>query len=179
MNLNNLSLANLFLAAVIIIRVIMLQLQPKIIKFSSTFYLLMIIFGVYEGIKIKDFHLTTGFIWFVILALISTVLFAYFRVISYHLWVDDYQLVMRQGTWITLVLWIIGIGPHMLIDNLWAQSNVVILVHLGLTLMIQRGIVWRLATRQFLAEIQTTTAYNDKYRHERREDHEHRHNRNR
>jgi len=154
----------------------MLQLQPKIIKFRSTFYLLMIIFGVYEGLKIKNFHLTTGFIWFVILALISTVLFAYLRAISYHLWVDDHQLVMRQGTWITLVLWIIGIGSHMLIDNLWAQSSVVILVYLGLTLLIQRGIVWRRATRQFPTEIQATAAYNDKDRHER---HEHRHNHNR
>ncbi len=65
---------------------------------------------------------------------------------------------MREGNWLTIVWWIIGIGMHAAVDMLWTKSSVTLLLYLGLTLLIQRGLVWYRASSKYPTEIAANIA---------------------
>ncbi|GKT04197.1 hypothetical protein [Furfurilactobacillus entadae] len=74
---------------------------------------------------------------------------------------------MRQGNWLTVVLWIVGIALHLLSDRAWQGSDATLMLYLGLTLLIQRGLVWLRARRQFPEATQQTAAYHEAHHRER------------
>jgi hypothetical protein len=73
--------------------------------------------------------------------------------------VNQAGLVMRQGNWLTILWLLLGISIHILVDHLWNGSSDTILAYLGLTLLIQRGLVWLRAKAKFPEATQKTALY--------------------
>ncbi|WP_048705401.1 hypothetical protein [Companilactobacillus ginsenosidimutans] len=152
-----LSLTNLVLVGWLLWIVVRRQLEARVIRFKGNFFVLVILLGIAsigdayskQTIKIST---QTAFV-FGTLSLISAVLFGLLRALTYRFWVNNDGLVMREGNWLTLVLWLTSIIVHLGIDQLWTGSNVTLLLYFGLTLGVQRGWVWYRAQRQFPNEI--------------------------
>lgn len=176
--MQNLDLTNLVLGAWLLFVVIKRQLAPKVIRFKMEFFVLVILLGAASiGDAFTKQHLqitTQQAVIFGALSLVSAVAFAALRAWSYRFWVNDDGLVMRQGNWLTLVWWVVSIAGHLGVDRLWTGSSATLLLYLGVTLLVQRGCVWWLASRQFPSEMQANAARQQESRHDR---HERRHRR--
>ncbi|AEV94717.1 hypothetical protein [Pediococcus claussenii] len=162
MNWQNIDYTNLLVTLFILIIIIRRQLQIKVIKFRMRTYIILIGIGAYEtlmAIQSKFLNLPTNFWIFLVGMVIGAILFGFLRVLSYHLWVDNRGLVMRQGNWLTVTLWIVGIVFHLILDRIWKGSNVTLLIYIGISLWAQRGFVWQKATHLFPEAMPATTAY--------------------
>lgn len=173
--MQNLSYTNIVLALLILYVVIKRQLEPRTVKFKPEFFIVVILFGIASiGDAVNKQHLDLAqnkIIIFGILSLISAAVFAALRALSYKFWLDD-KLVMREGNWLTIVWWVIGIGMHVAVDRIWTGSSVTLLLYLGVTLLIQRGMVWYRASSKFPQEISANVAVQQKNRsrHNRRQE---------
>lgn len=151
--MQNLVLTNWVLGAWLVFVVVKRQLAPRVIRFKIDFYILVVLLGIASiGDAFQKQHLQITpqqAAIFGSLSLLGAVIFGLLRAQSYRFWVDDAGMVMRQGNWVTLVWWIIGIAVHMGVDRLWTGSSVTLLLYLGVTLLVQRGTVWWLAQRQY------------------------------
>jgi len=171
--MQNLDLTNLVLGAWLLFVVIKRQLAPRVIRFKLEFFVLIILLGIAsvgDAFTKQHLHITPQqAIIFGSLSLVSAVAFAALRAWSYRFWVNDAGLVMRQGNWLTLVWWVVGIGGHLGVDRLWTGSSVTLVLYLGVTLLVQRGCVWWLASRQYPSEMRANAA-NQQRSHDRRQD---------
>lgn len=166
--MQNLSYTNIVLAILILYVVIKRQLEPRTVKFKPEFFIVVILFGIASiGDAVNKQHLDLSqnkIIFFGILSLISATVFAALRALSYKFWLDDDKLVMREGNWLTIVWWVIGIGMHVAVDRIWTGSSVTLLLYLGVTLLIQRGMVWYRASVKYPQEISANIAAQRKNR---------------
>jgi len=171
--MQNLDLTNLVLGAWLLFVAIKRQLAPRIIRFKLEFFILVILLGmasIGDAFQKQHLHITPQqALIFGSLSLASALIFAALRAWSYHFWVNDDGLVMRQGNWLTVVLWVVGIAGHLGVDRLWTGSSVTLLLYLGVTLLVQRGCVWLLARRQYPAEMHANAALQAENHHDRRE----------
>ncbi|MYV05909.1 hypothetical protein [Furfurilactobacillus milii] len=159
------------MALFVLYAVLKRQLSPHRIQLNLTFYLFLILFGaasVSDAITHNYLIVTADAGLFVLGSLISAVLFGYLRTLSYRLWIDKTGTVMRQGNWETIVLWIVGLFIHSLASLSWHGSNATILLYLGITLLVQRGLVWIRAKRQYPEAMANTVTLNEN-RHVERE----------
>ncbi|WP_164509462.1 hypothetical protein [Companilactobacillus jidongensis] len=172
--MQNLSYTNIVLALLILYVVIKRQLEPRTVKFKPEFFIIVILFGIASvGDAVNKQHLDvsqSNIYVFGILSVISAAIFAALRAWSYKFWLDDDGLVMREGNWLTIVWWIIGIGMHVAVDQMWNKSSVTLLLYLGITLLIQRGLVWYRASSKYPKEISAniTAQQKDQDRHSKR-----------
>lgn len=152
-----LSLSNLVLAAILLVWIIKKQLTPRVVQFKSKTYLIIMLIGVFsinDAVTKHALTITpTQLLLFAGGSLLSAAIFGGLRAWSYRLWLNQDSLVMRQGNWLTLLFWILGIGSHLLVDQIWTNSSVTLLLYLGLTLMIQRGGIWWRAQRNYPTEL--------------------------
>ncbi|MFC6176041.1 hypothetical protein ACFQAV_04285 [Companilactobacillus huachuanensis] len=175
--MQNLSYTNIVLALLILYVVIKRQLEPRTVKFKPEFFIVVILFGIASiGDAVSKQHMNLSqnrIIIFGVLSLVSAAVFAILRAFTYKYWLDDKGLVMREGNWLTIVWWVIGIGMHMAVDRIWTGSSVTLLLYLGITLLIQRGIVWYRASTKYPSEISGNVAAQKKdssSRQERRDE---------
>lgn len=59
------------------------------------------------------------------------------RAWSVRLWWQQSQL-LRQGTWLTMALWVVSVGLHLLIEGAAGIGSASLLLYLGVTLVVQR-----------------------------------------
>jgi hypothetical protein len=62
------------------------------------------------------------------------------RALTVRLWRNG-DLVLRQGTWVTMALWIVGVAIHALVGALADISDSTLLLYMGITLGAQQLIV--------------------------------------
>lgn len=160
--MQNLDLTNLVLAVLILYRVIRQQLAPRVVRFKPTAFFIIILLGIGslgDAVTAHQVSLKTPqSLGFGVAALIGAGGFAALRAWSYRFWVADNGRVMRQGSWLTLIWWVVGIGSHLLIDRLWTGGAATLLLYLGITLLVQRGLVWWRGAQAFPQEIQVNAA---------------------
>lgn len=170
--MENLTFTNLVLGGWLLITVIRRQIAPRVIRFKANFYILIVLLGIAsvgDAFTKQHFQITPvqGLI-FGLLSLVSAIGFALLRAWSYHFWVNEDGMVMRQGSWVTILWWILGIGVHLGVDQLWTGSSVTLLLYLGITLAVQRGWVWWLASRIYPNEIKANARQQSTERRHRR-----------
>lgn len=169
--MENLNLVNWVLGAWLLVVVIKRQLAPRVIRFKVNFFILIILLGVASiGDAFQKQHLQitpSQAVIFGSLSLTGALVFGWLRAQSYHFWVNDQGVVMRQGNWLTLMWWLIGIVVHLGVDRLWTGSSVTLLLYLGVTLLAQRGGVWWLAQRQYPVAMQANQVRQAAGHHER------------
>jgi len=170
-NLQNLDLTNWVLAGWLVIVIIRRQLAPRVIRFKANFFILIMLMGIAsigDALTKQQVTITSSqAVIFGCLSLISAVGFALLRAWSYHFWVNDAGLVMRQGNWLTLLWWALSLAGHLAVDQLWTGSSVTLLLYVGVTLGVQRGWVWWLARRTYPAALKANQQLQTE-RHQRR-----------
>lgn len=62
------------------------------------------------------------------------------RALTVRLWRDQ-QDVLRQGTWVTIVLWLVGLGIHEGVDAIAHIPASSTLLYLGVTLLAQQAVL--------------------------------------
>ncbi|MFD1455691.1 hypothetical protein ACFQ44_08395 [Levilactobacillus lanxiensis] len=169
--MQNLDLTNLVLGAWLLFVVIKRQLAPKVVRFKMSFFVLVTLLGAASiGDAFNKQHLQISPSQAVVfggLSLASAIIFALLRAWSYRFWVDNNGLVIRQGNWLTLVWWVVGIAGHLGVDRLWTGSSVTLLLYLGVTLLVQRGCVWWLASQKYPTEMRANAELQAERHHDR------------
>lgn len=160
--MQNLDLTNIVVGVLILFVVIRRQLEAKAIRFKPRFFVILILIGlssVWDAVNKQHLDLTKkDALLFGVIGLLGAAIFAALRAWSYKYWLSDDKLVMRQGNWLTIVWWLIGIGVHIFADRLWTGSSATLLLYLGITLLIQRSIVWWRGSTKYPTEIANNTA---------------------
>ncbi|MDR0199084.1 MAG: hypothetical protein LBI43_00730 [Streptococcaceae bacterium] len=145
------------LGILIIIWVISRQLRPSMVTAKMRIYYILMIIG---GVEILQYVQKSGLrvsfaLQFLIYSLILPPLFGWLRVLTYNYWVSDKQQVMRKGNLLTALLWIIYMGGHIALDHFTkAPGNLFLLFDIGFSLLVQRYLAYRTASRKYPNEIQ-------------------------
>lgn len=120
------------------------QIRVKTVRQEMKFILpiIMLIFGF---ISLKNYltteSLTLISITCIILSL--TVLaggMAALRAHTVKIWAKE-NLIYRQGTWLTIILWIISVILHLLIEKIGDIGQSTTLIYFAITLSIQKWII--------------------------------------
>ena len=139
---------NLLVAALVLALILWRQLQPREVREENAYRLMLIlgVAGVVELVRFADDHRVTALAWALVGASLAVgAAFGLMRGATVRIWRRDGVLV-RQGTLVTVALWAVGIGVHLLVDA--AVSGVdssadgigstAILLYLGIALAAQQ-----------------------------------------
>jgi hypothetical protein len=114
------SLDNALMALVVLGLIVVRQLQPRAVR-SDRPYLLMLVLGVVGLVDLVGFtsaHRVSVAAWVLLLGgLLVGAGFGVARGALVHVWRQG-SVAMRQGNAITVVLWLAGLGVHLVLDLL-------------------------------------------------------------
>jgi hypothetical protein len=132
------------------------QLQPRRVREDGAMRLtvILLVVGVIQAYPVVSSHPPTTIVVVLLLAgLVSGAVFGTLRAYTTRLWVKEND-IWRQGTWLTLVLWLVAVGLHFGIDYLSEQQGApaglgssTIVLYLAVTLGIQRFITQQRAVK--------------------------------
>jgi hypothetical protein len=134
--------AALLIDAVILVLLLYRQLTVRPLN-DGRFSVILIGLGVVEFLAFGQHHrLTEGILAFLAASLAVSVLLGAVRAVTVRLWRQDGQ-VLRQGTWLTALLWLVSIGSHLAIGVVQhgtaaAAAGAATLAFLGVTLGAQQ-----------------------------------------
>jgi len=121
--------------------VLILYRQLQVRRASPTLILpvILIIIGLAELATLKGSNkLTAGEIGVLVaLLVLDAVGLGAVRAWTVRLWHDG-DAVLRKGTWLTVVLWLVGIGVHEVVDLVAHIPSASLLLYLGVTLLAQQ-----------------------------------------
>lgn len=72
------------------------------------------------------------------------------RAYTVRLWSDG-SVVFRQGTWLTISLWIVSVALHLAVDHIGRTGASTLFIYYGITLAVQSWVVQSRVRRSFLA----------------------------
>lgn len=159
MNIDHLSITNLLVAFLILLFIIKRQLSVHVINFKIKLYCILVIIGLVQFSKITNLNIGTGFFLYLALSLLTIVVSGVLRAFSSHIFLNSDGVIVRKGTYVTLLLWILTIGAKYSFASLWQYSSLSILITLALSLMVQRGTIWLLASKKFPDNIPITRQF--------------------
>lgn len=70
------------------------------------------------------------------------------RAYTVKLWSSG-SVVYRQGTWLTIGLWIVSVALHLAVDQIGKTGDATLLIYYGITLAVQNWVVQSRARRSF------------------------------
>ncbi|WP_394942004.1 hypothetical protein [Psychromicrobium sp. YIM B11713] len=117
---------NFLLAAAVLCWILYRQLQPKPIRERRP-YSLMLILGVLGLVQIVQLagkaDISAAGYTALLIGLLTGAAFGWLRGRLVHLWRAEDGTLMRQGNWVTVLLWIVGIAIHLGIDWLGVRMS--------------------------------------------------------
>ena len=134
--------AALLIDAVILALLLYRQLTVRPLNDGRLSVLLLVI-GLAELVSYgQHYRLTDGILAFLAASLALSVLFGVVRAVTVRIWRQDGR-VLRQGTWLTALLWLVSIGSHLAIGAVQhgsaaAAAGAATLAFLGVTLGAQQ-----------------------------------------
>ncbi|WP_336255960.1 hypothetical protein [Lactococcus lactis] len=87
------------------------------------------------------------------------VLFGWLRAVSTHVYLGTKGNVVRKGSLLTLALWVIYIIIRGSISYFIKDSENFMLFSLGLSLLVQREIIWKIAQEKFSSQIKNNESH--------------------
>ena len=156
--------APLLLGLLIVIWVISRQLRKRLVTTGMTVYLILMALGFLNIVQYSKVHgATLVFVGnLLIYSLILPPLFGWLRVLTYKYWLNDQQQVMRQGNWLTALLWIVYMALHFSLDVLThAPGSIFLLFDIGFSLFVQRRLAYHNASKKFPGEIKNNLGAKD------------------
>ena len=110
------SVLNLVIAAAVLLWVLYRQLQPRPVKEDRP-YRLMFVLAVLGTVQIVQLagqtEISAAGYAALLIGLLSGAGFGWLRGRLVHFWRGPDGTLMRQGNWLTLVLWVVGIAVHL------------------------------------------------------------------
>jgi hypothetical protein len=139
---------NVIVAVLVLGFVLWRQLQPREVREDSPYRLMLLlgVVGVVDLVGFADAHHVNALAWSLLAAsLVVGCLLGVLRGETMHIW-RRHGVLMRQGNAVTVVLWVAGLGIHVLADLMIngvdsSASGIgadAILLYLGLALAAQR-----------------------------------------
>jgi len=153
------NLTNLIIGVVVLMLFLSLQLATRRLSES---YRLPIILGVIGIVKLANFlkghpNNDGGIAEALVGSLVIAAVFGAVRALTVRVWRENGQL-LRKGTWLTAVLWILSLAAHLGYDDLVAGhitgknggnvGDATLLLYLVVTLTIQRFVLLNRVARQ-------------------------------
>ena len=159
MNIDHLTISNILIALIILVFIVKRQLAIHVINFKIKLYIILIVVGLSQFTKIHNLDINSNFYLFVTLSLLTVVISGILRAFSSRIFLNTEGVIVRQGTYLTLLLLLLTIAAKYSFSSLWQYSSLSILVTLGLSLMVQRGTTWLLASTKFPENITITKQF--------------------
>ena len=153
------NLTNLIVGVVVLVLFLSLQLATRRLSES---YRLPIILGVIGIVELANFlkghpNNDGGIAEALVGSLVIAAVFGAIRALTVRVWRENGQL-LRKGTWLTAVLWILSLAAHLGYDDLVAGhitgknggnvGDATVLLYLVVTLTIQRLVLLNRVARQ-------------------------------
>ncbi|ALE05262.1 hypothetical protein AL755_06890 [Arthrobacter sp. ERGS1:01] len=117
--MNQQSVINILIAVVVLVWILSRQLRAKPLREQRP-YTLMIVLGVLGLVQIAQLagkvQITGAAYAALVIGLVSGAVFGWLRGRFVHLWRVD-GVLTRQGNWLTVVLWVVGIAIHLGLDD--------------------------------------------------------------
>jgi hypothetical protein len=150
------TITSLVIGVAVLALLVVRQLSVRRLNESYRLTLIIAIIGVVEFVSFLNTHHghRTEVIEAVAGSLAIAAVTGALRAPTVKIWRDDSGQLLRQGTWLTAVLWIVSVGAHLGYDalvggkTLGDVGDATILLYLAVTLVIQRVIMLARADRQ-------------------------------
>ncbi len=153
------NLANLVIGIAILALFLSRQLVTRRLSESYRLSIILGVIGIWEFAEFLNGHPHDdgGIAAAVVGSLVLAAAFGAVRALTVRVWREDGQL-LRRGTWLTALLWILSLGAHLGYDYLVAGhvtgknggniGNATIVLYLVVTLTVQRFILLNRVARQ-------------------------------
>lgn len=139
---------NVVVAAGILVWLMLSQVRRRQVRTRFAFPVILIVLGVFSVeafVRSRTFDVGESLTLAASL-LLDAVLLSAVRAYTVHLWLED-GAVWRRGTWLTVVLWLVGIAAHVGPDALAGAGTSTYLLYFGLALLTQRFVIGLRAAR--------------------------------
>jgi hypothetical protein len=153
------NLSNLIIGIVVLVLFLGIQLRTRRLSESYRLSIILAVIGIVEFANFLKGHPDDdGAIAVALIgSLVIAAVFGAIRALTVRVWRENGQL-LRKGTWITAVLWILSLAAHLGYDDLVAGhitgknggnvGDATVLLYLVVTLTIQRFILLNRVARQ-------------------------------
>ena len=134
---------NLLIAAVVLLWILARQLRTRPVRERSRIGIILTLVGAVETYAFVSGHrLGVADLSWVLLSLVIGIGLAVLRAFTVRIWRAG-DVVLRRGTWVTAVLWLVAAGQHLLIDHFVSPgfSDSSLLLYLGIVLTVQQLVV--------------------------------------
>lgn len=109
------------LIAALLVWIMYRQTQPKAVKEERPYVLMIILaaLGLVQIVQLSQkVNIPLEAYVLMVIGLVSGAAFGLLRGSLLHVWRNAEGVLMRQGNWVTVVLWIVGLGVHLGLDQL-------------------------------------------------------------
>ena len=154
------NVTNLVIGLLVIVLVLYRQLAVRRLRENYRLQIILAIIGIVEFVNFLHGHPTDdgGIAAAVVGSLVIAAALGGARALTVKVWRGDDGQLLRQGTWLTALLWIVSFGAHLGYDYLVAGhvtgknggnvGDATVLLYLVVTLAIQQFVLLRRVTRQ-------------------------------
>ena len=146
-------IVNIVITAAIVIWVIYQQLRVRPLRQRGRVGLILAAIGLIETVQfVSRNHVHTRDIWLVVASIVIGAALAVWRAYTVRIWRDQTGVVVRQGYWLTAVLWLVSIAQHLGLDSQTHNglASVTLLLYLGISFALQRLVMLERAKRMGL-----------------------------
>jgi hypothetical protein len=153
------NLTNLIIGVLVLVLLLSRQLVTRRLSESYRLSLILAVIGIVEFAEFLNGHPHDdgGIAEAVVGSLVIAAAFGAVRALTVRVWRENGQL-LRKGTWLTAVLWVLSLAAHLGYDDLVAGhitgknggnvGDATVLLYLVVTLAIQRFVLLNRAARQ-------------------------------
>ena len=119
---------NLVIGLAVLALILYRQMQVRPVKANTRLPLILAVIGVIELTQFLQHHAHGPAVYAALLgSLALAAVLGAVRAFTVRVWVDAGGQAMRQGTWLTTVLWLVSLGVHLgydyLVDGKGAQAG--------------------------------------------------------
>jgi hypothetical protein len=144
---------NIVITAAILIWVIYQQLRARPLRQRSRVGLILTLIGLIETVQFASKnHVHFRDIGLVIASIVIGAALAVWRAYTVRIWRDQTGAILRQGYWLTALLWLVSIAQHLALDSQTHNglAGVTLLLYLGISFALQRLVMLNRARRMGL-----------------------------
>lgn len=145
----------------VVLLVLYRQLSEQEVTHKTKSYLLIMLIGLYFVYQ-QSSHMNwnSSLLLAVVFGDIAIpVFFGWLRAVSTHVYLGTKGNVVRKGSLLTLALWVIYIIIRGSISYFIKDSENFMLFSLGLSLLVQREIIWKIAQEKFSSQIKNNESH--------------------
>jgi hypothetical protein len=138
------SFANIVIGLLVLGWIISKQVTRQPLTTKTRLGLILAVVGLAETWDFtRNHHVTGADLALTALSIAIGLGLAVVRARTVRVWADDQGQIWQQGSWVTALLWVAGLGQHLLVDSLVAPGfgSASLLLYFGIVIFAQRWVV--------------------------------------